>query len=43
MTSLWRDDVMVPIADVGFRDDHLVSGERDGAGDSQPDNACTDH
>ena len=43
MTSLLRAEVTVPIADSGFRDDHLMSGERDRARNPKPDHARSDN
>ena len=42
MTSLLRDEVTVPIADLRLRDDHLMSGERDRARNPKPDDTRTD-
>ena len=42
MTSLLREEVPVPIALRGLRDDHLVPGDRRRARDRKPDDACSD-
>ena len=42
MTSLLREEVSVPIALRRFEHDHLAAGQRQRAGDREPDDAGAD-